>query len=432
MIAGIAKWGARLLSIGLAGLIVSNCTMLSLNYASLDTANKPDPSPAIDVARLEVWAARKDELRQAFAENVYGPWPGGLRVELVSRRVADPDYAGGRGRLEEWVIEISGSDGARRFLLGVALPDGDGPFPLLIGQSFTPNCMVFASTALTGSNGAPCESGKTPFVFRYIFGEFIARAPVEALFDRGWAYASFHASELVPDSRNQAGPALSDLKPEGDAAPTGTIAAWAYGFSAVTDLMENKPAIDHEQVVVFGHSRHGKSALVAAAWDDRIAGVISHQSGFGGAALSRSRVGEGVARITSNYPHWFDPAFARHGEDLSGLPVDQHQLLALIAPRPVFLGNARRDVWSDPNSTYRAAEAASEVWTLHGESGLEQDGLTDWRPDSPVAYWLRNGGHGTDQRDVDAILAFLDAHFPRPQFVACDGDQLASLPPEGC
>lgn len=432
MIARVAKWSARLLAAGLAGLVVSNCTMLSLNYASLETANKPEPGPAIEVPSREAWAAQKDQLRSAFAEHVYGPWPAGLSVELVSRRVAERDYAGGRGRLEEWVVELAGSDGARRIHLGVALPDGDGPFPVLIGQSFSSNCYVFASTALTGSDGERCEETQMPFIARYIFGEFIARAPVEAMFERGWAYANFHASELVPDSRKRAGLALSQLNPPGGAAPTGAIAAWAFGFSAVIDVMERGSAIDPAQIAVFGHSRHGKSALLAAAWDDRIAAVISHQSGFGGAALSRSRVGEGVARITSTYPHWFDPAYARHGEDLAGLPVEQHQLLALIAPRPVFLGNARRDVWSDPNSTYRAAQAASKVWALYGHRGLEQDGLADWRPGARLVYWLRNGGHGTDQRDVDAFLAFLDAHFPRRQFAACDRDKLASVPAEGC
>ena len=432
MIKRLTIWATRLLAAGLAGLVVSNCTMLSLNYASLDTANKPDARPAIAVADLADWRAQEEALRQAFADHVYGPWPEGLASRLVSRRVADAGYAGGRGQLEEWVIEVGEGEAARRFHLGVALPAGDGPFPLVIGQTFAPNCYSFATMALTDPDGGACESGTTPFIFRYIFGEFIARVPVEAFLDRGFAYASFYASEFVPDSRARAGPVLAGLKPDGGQAPTGTLAAWAYGYSAVIDLFDDEPRIDRDRIALFGHSRHGKSALIAAARDDRVAAVISHQSGFGGAALSRSTVGEGVARITASYPHWFDPAYGEHAEDLGSLPVDQHQLLALIAPRPVFLGNARRDVWSDPNSTYRAAEAASEVWALFGSGGLEQSGLADWRPDAALAYWLRNGGHGTDQRDIDAMLAFLDAHFAPRETVACGGETAAFPQAQGC
>ncbi|MEL6664290.1 MAG: alpha/beta hydrolase, partial [Pseudomonadota bacterium] len=98
-------------------------------------------------------------------------------------------------------------------------------------------------------------------------------------------------------------------------------------------------------------------------------------SGFGGAALSRSTVGEGIERVVDTYPHWFAPEFEALSKDPEALPVDQHQLLALLAPTPVFLGNGRRDVWSDPNSTYRAAESASRIYQLYGRRGLSQQGL---------------------------------------------------------
>ncbi len=429
---GLARWTFLIVAAALAGLVVTNCTMLGLNYASLETDNKPAPQPVMEVAGLDAWTHRKDELKEAFAGNVYGPWPDGLAVELISRRLVEPAYVGGRGRLEELLLQIGRGKGARQVHLGLAVPDGEGPFPVIIGQTFAPNCNAFASTQLSGSNGQACKSANAPFIFRFIFGEFIARAPVEAYLDAGFAYASFHASEFVPDSQERAGPVLAELQRQAGQGPTGTIMAWAFVYSAAIDVFSEDDRIDPDRIAVFGHSRHGKSALVAGAWDERIDVVISHQSGFGGAALSRSAVGEGVARITSTYPHWFDPAYGALGEDTNRLPVDQHQLIALIAPRPVFLGNARRDVWSDPNSTYRAAQAASTVWQLHGEAGLDQDGLADWTPDANLAYWLRNGGHGTDQRDVDAMLAFLKAHFPPRSAIACQSEETAFRPQKGC
>lgn len=428
----VLKWISLFAALALAGLVVSNAAMLGLNYASLETANKTAPKPAIEAASVEDWSGRKAALRQAFEEHVYGPWPDGLAVARVSRRLVDADYAGGRGRLEEIVIRVGRGDGARRFHLGLAVPEGEGPFPLIIGQTFAPNCYVFASPGLTASDGDPCESTQVPFIFRYIFGEYIARAPVRSFFERGFAYASFHASQFVPDARGRAARVLDGLRPEGGEAPRGTLSAWAYGYSAVIDALARENWLDEKRIAVFGHSRHGKAALVAAAQDKRIQAVISHQSGFGGAALSRSRTGETVARITSNYPHWFDPAYGRSGLGPDALPVDQHQLLALIAPRALFLGNARRDVWSDPNSTYRAAEAASPVWELFGAGGLEQNGMADWQPDARLAYWLRSGGHGTDQRDIDAILEFLDAHFAGRQAVACRELETASMDDENC
>ena len=408
-------WLGRLALLGLAGLIVANCTMLGLNYASLETRNKPAPHPPIVADTLEAWQTQRAPLKSAFEAHVYGPWPAGLPVQVRSKRVADPDYLDGRGVLEEWVLRIGQGDGARDVHLGLARPAkrGSGPHPVIVAQSFVGNCYVFASTALTDSQGQPCTSTDVPWPFEFIFGEYIAQVPMAQVFDAGFAYANFHASEFVPDDAQRAGGVLSQLADaDGETRipqPTSALMAWAYGFKSAIDVLATDPGLDSERIAVFGHSRHGKAALIAGAWDDRIAAVVSHQSGFGGAALSRSPVGEGVARITRRYPHWFDPAFAAYAGRTGALPVDQHQLLALNAPTPVFLGNARRDVWSDPNSTFRAAHAASSVYGLYRPGCGAATDMSDFRPGDCLAYFLRPGGHGTDQRDMHAILAFLTA-----------------------
>ncbi len=415
-------WTVRLVPLALTALIVSNCTMLGLNRASLETETRPRPEPALTAESVEEWSARRAEIREAFETHVYGPWPGGVPVEQLSQRVADPDYLNGRARLEEIEIAVGGTV----FRLGLVVPKtSSGPLPLIIGQTFSSNCTVFASTALTRPDGTPCETTEVPGFITRIFGEHIAHPPLGDILDAGFAYASYHASDVVRDDAAEAPADLAAMAARGGTAPTGAVMAWAYAYSAVIDVLATDQRIDPDRIAVFGHSRHGKSALVAGAWDPRIAAIVAHQSGYGGAALNRSTAGEGIAQMVNGarvmpfvslpgYPHWFDPAYASYANRLEDLPVDQHQLLALIAPRPVFLGNARRDVWSDPNSTFRAAAAASAVYRLEGAEGLAAGDMRDFRPGDDIAYFLRPGGHGTDARDTAAILAFLEAHLGKP------------------
>jgi len=420
-------WTVRLVPLALTALIVSNCTMLGLNRASLETAGRPAPQPAIEAGTVEAWAREQDRLRAAFEANVYGPWPEGVPVRLVSQRVADEDFLGGTARLEEFEIALGGVS----FRLGLATPkDATGPLPVIIGQTFSSNCAVFASTALVRSDGTPCQSTEVPGFITYVFGEHIAHPPMADILGAGFAYASYHASDVVRDDPARAAADLAAMASAGGTAPSGAIMAWAYGYSAAFDILADDPRIDATRAAIFGHSRHGKSALVAGAWDGRFAAIVAHQSGYGGAALNRSTAGEGVKQMVEGaqlmpfvslpgYPHWFDPAYADYANRLDEIPVDQHQLLALIAPRPVFLGNARRDVWSDPNSSFRAAQAASAVYGLFGQGGLEADGMRDFRPADAIAYFLRPGGHGTTGRDMDAIMAFLEAHLrPSPERTA--------------
>lgn len=395
----------------LALRIVASCTMLGLNYASLETGNKAVPEPEIAVDTLADWEAGREALKARFEEVLYGPWPEGLPVSLVSTRVADPDYADGRARLEELLIRVGEGEGAVDFYLGLAVPKhaAPGSLGLVIGQTFSDNCSVFRSTAMSTPGGELCEKTELPWLVEYIFGEYIAEVPVEAYFDAGYAYASYYASDMVPDTPSGGPAAMAGLVMPDGRTPTGALMAWAYGYSAVIDLLEDEDWIDTGRIAVFGHSRHGKSALLAGIWDRRIDLVISHQSGFGGAALSRSQTGERLDRVQKTYPQWFEPDLGDYMDRLDELPVDQHELLALLAPTPALIGNGRRDVWSDPNSTYRAAEAASKVYRLYGATGLGAKDMADFEPGDGLAYYLRPGGHGVDKRDIAAFVEFLEA-----------------------
>ena len=394
-------------------LVMSSCTMLGMNYASLETVNKPAPSPALDVPAITIEGSPEREvLKRKFEDVLYGPWPAGMPVSFGDWQMIDPEYLDGRGTLEEVEITIGRGEGARSFILVTAFPKVSGPVPVVISQTFADTCSVFPGEPLTDADGEICDGsmmeGFPGWAATQIFGTYIALAPVERYFDAGLAYASFYASDFIPDRKKQAPEAMAALG--GPVNPTSALMAWAYSFTAAVDVLDADPRIDPKAIGVMGHSRHGKSALIAAVWDRRIAAVVAHQSGFAGASLSRSRTGERLDRMAKGYPHWLAPEAQDWIDRLDDIPVDQHELLALVAPTPVLLGNGRRDVWSDPNSSYRAAEAASAAYEATGHAGLTASGMRDFDPAAGISWWLRSGGHSVVSEDIDAFTVFLHAH----------------------
>ncbi|MGE0409035.1 MAG: alpha/beta hydrolase, partial [Amphiplicatus sp.] len=249
-------------------------------------------------------------------------------------------------------------------------------------------------------------------VMLYLFGRYIVTPPVEMILAHGYGLAVLYPSEAVPDDKEAGSAALAALA-EGHADTAtrwGAIAAWGWLYSRAADALLADERIDPKGLIAWGHSRYAKAALLAAAFDDRFDAVIAHQSGAGGASLNRKKAGESIKAITKTYPHWFSARYARYADKAETLPVDQHQLLALVAPRPILLGNARRDVWSDPAGALRAARGADPVYELYGETGLDQARMTPFSPQAELSFWIRPGTHGVVEEDWPAFLAFLDAH----------------------
>ncbi len=410
MVFRVLRWIGLALLAGLTLLVASSCTMLGLNYSSLETANKPGAMPELDVARLMTPGGRAEMMAQ-LEDTLYGPWPVGLPVAISDWRIINPDYLGGRGTLEEIDITIGAGSGARTFQLVAAFPAAAIARPLLLSQTFSSNCATFPGEAVMSEDGDPCVARDfgpvTSFIVTTLFGEYIAEAPVGLYFDAGFAYASFTGGDFIPDSNALAPSAMAGLGAEVN--PTSALMAWAFAMSAALDVLESDPRVDTRQTSLMGHSRFGKAALLAAIWDTRVEAVIAHQSGFGGASLSRSKTGERLDRMIKVYPHWLAPGAETYAANPDMLPFDQHHLLALIAPRRVMLGNARRDVWSDPNSSFRAAKAASPAWTAHGAVGLAQSGMKPFEPSAGLVWWLRTGGHSVTEDDIPAFIAFLKA-----------------------
>lgn len=417
------------LLIGLGFLAVSGCVKMTLAWTDLRAAG-PEAAPPVlasfdgagPVASVDQWtSSRAPALRAALSEEIYGQLPDDYQLNILDRRVLDDGAFGGAGALVEYQLQADVRFGGEvrqtsPFYMNVVTPASKPDAPIILMQTFCarwdalPHPDVTRVDGVNGCDGGGAASG----LMFYVFGRYIATPPVEMILARGYGIAAIFPGEFVPDRRTEGLEALAALSPGlgRDQQRWGAIAAWGWGFSLMVDALEHEDARDGGDYIAWGHSRYGKAALVAAAYDERISGVIAHQSGTGGASLNRQKKGESVKAITENYPHWFAEKYAAMAGREEDMSVDQHHLLALIAPRPVLLGNARRDVWSDPNGAFRAALGADPVYELFGEVGLDQDRLDDWTPDADIAFWIRPGTHGVVKEDWPAFLEFLEAHFP--------------------
>ncbi len=380
----------------------------------------PDPlrfEDGTEVKTPEDWRRRRAELLELFAEHVYGKTPVGrpeaMRFEL--RKKAD-GFLGGKAVLEEVRIHFSEKDDGPFLDLLVIKPSQvrEGGAPVFVGLNFTGNHGVHPSPEITVTkswmrerkdhveNGWVVDHRAT----EASRGNQASRWPVEKIVDAGAALATFYYGDVDPDVDDGFENGIHALfgKPGPD--EWGSIGAWAWGASRALDYLETDAAIDRRRVAVMGHSRLGKTALWAGAQDERFALVISNNSGCGGAALSRRRFGERVARINTSFPHWFADTFLQYNEKEAELPVDQHQLVALMAPRLVYVASAVEDRWADPKGEFLSAKHAGPVYELLGEKGVGVDEMPalDTPVGDRVRYHIRTGKHDVVDFDWDQYL----------------------------
>lgn len=361
------------------------------------------------------WEARAPLLREALQKHVYGRMPPVIAPIIETRTQIRSVLEKDGAAIEQWTVGL-GAYG--KFNLIVITKAGDvHPRPVIVMQNFCGNRPAFPdrpeSVALTLTPVMSiCNSAIAGNLIEAVMGRYLNAPPISDILDRGYALAFFYAGDVVADVAEEAPVQLATFAgdaPEGER--PGAIAVWAWMYSRAVDVLAADARIDASRIAIWGHSRNGKAALLAAAFDPRIAAVIAHQSGKGGATLTRSSGGETVAQVTTSYPYWFAKNYAAFAGREDEIPVEQHQLIALVAPRPVLLGNAKRDKWSDPPGAFRAAQGADAVFELLDAQGLDQTSMTQTNLNARVSWFMRGGVHGVTSIDWSHFLTFLDNHF---------------------
>ncbi|MEJ7675396.1 MAG: prolyl oligopeptidase family serine peptidase [Chitinophagaceae bacterium] len=236
------------------------------------------------------------------------------------------------------------------------------------------------------------------------------------MIDSGYAIAAFHVEDAAPDFKDRYQNGVLQLYPEQLTAANGmkAIGAWAWAASRALDYFETDKAIDAKKVFIVGHSRGGKAALWAGAQDQRFAMVFSNCSGNTGAALSRRQFGETVKVINTRFPHWFANNYKKYNDNENALPVDQHMLIALIAPRPVYVTSASKDLWADPKGSYLSLKHAEKVYALYKKpSALTQTPPAINHPiiRSFLGYHNREGIHNLTAFDWNNFIRFANYHY---------------------
>ncbi|MGE4179132.1 MAG: acetylxylan esterase [Limisphaerales bacterium] len=399
----------------------------------------PDPLRFNDgrtVTTANQWTdARRAEILELYREHVYGRSPGRPRDMRFDVFESNAEALGGKATRKQVRVRFTdAADGPGMDLLIYVPNRRPSPAPVFLGLNFEGNHAISADPAIRLARGWVANNEKEGRIGNRATeasrGSESSRWAVDRLIERGYAVATVYYGDLEPDFAEgwkqgvrsvfpvdgsplavAAGEPIRELAPDA----WGAIGAWAWGLSRAMDYLETDRDLDSKRVAVMGHSRLGKTSLWAGAQDERFAIVISNNSGEGGAALARRRFGETTKRINTVFPHWFCGNFKQYNDREDAIPVDQHELIALAAPRPIYVASAEKDLWADPRGEFLAAKGAGPVYALLGFQGVtvEEPPELDQPVGDRVGYHRRTGAHDVLPYDWEQYMDFADRHYRR-------------------
>jgi len=362
---------------------------------------------------------RRPEILNWFTSNVYGRTPSdkiSVKYETLSE---NPQAMGGKATCKQVKFIFSNGNKTIEALLLMYIPNHvSGKVPVFVSYNYKGNHSTTSDTTILYSPVFPLVREKGHHDWKR--GVQDNRWCYDKIIDRGYAVATMCYHDIFPDKTGMKDHSVVSLFNDYDPASVKpdewqAIGAWAWGSSRIADYLETQDRIDTDKMALMGHSRQGKAALWAGALEPRFKIVISNDSGSGGAALSMREFGERIEQVSKIQPSWFCPAFNNYRGKESTLPYDQHELLALIAPRHLYVASAEEDLWADPKGEYLSLYHAGAVFKLYGMSVLDTENmpLVNQPVMKDVGYHIRTGVHDVTDYDWERFMDFADIHFSK-------------------
>ncbi len=373
------------------------------------------------VKNSKVWVKkRRPEILHLFEEKVYGKIPGKLDISSYEIIETSDSALNNHAIRKQVLLKFKKYGKELEVNVLIYLPKNVEKAPLFIGYNFFGNHsivkekeVIITKSWVNNSDKIGINDNRATEQSR---GVRTNRWAVEKIIAAGYGLATIYYGEIDPDkndfsdgihplfyTKNQSKPAANEW---------GSISAWAWGLTKAMDYFEKDKDIDNSKVVVMGHSRLGKTSLWTGAIDQRFAVVISNNSGCGGAALSRRAIGETVKRMNTRFPHWCCANYDEYNDNVNALPIDQHMLIALIAPRPVYIASAEKDKWADPKGEFLSGFHATPVYNLFDEAGITSPEMPKVNQpiQNTIAYHIRSGKHDVTDYDWEQYIKFANKH----------------------
>ncbi len=358
-----------------------------------------------NISSVKQWEkSRRPEIQALVESEMYGKVPAEMKIAEVTILDQDDQAINGKAIRKQVKLTFRGNEKELSVEMLMYLPKGLKSYPTFLGYNFGGNQIVYTDTAIHIAkewNGPARPRGVET-----------ANWEVEKLINAGCGVATMYYWDIAPDREDFSIGIYPLMYKQGQTQPAsdewGSLAAWAWGLSRALDYLKTDKQVDGNKVIVLGHSRLGKASLWAGALDQRFAAVISNNSGCGGASIYRDKAGETLLKMNNRFPRWTAKNFKKYTEHEELLPFDQHMVLAMVAPRPLYVASASEDAWADPKNEFKSALLATDVYHLYGLKGIESDVFPALNTPvgATVSYHIRNGKHDILAYDWDQYIAF--------------------------